>query len=170
MSFVKRALNTGFAAVLVTGVLSATPAVAPAAEVCARSSDMPALQARVLQTDLMVAALTCDDRAQYNAFVTKHQAELVKRGHELKGFFTRSYGKRGQASLDSFVTRLANEASLVTMRARAAYCASANAVFSTLLDATPKGGMSAVAAHYPRAAMHGIRRCGIPEQKASADR
>lgn len=155
----------GAAWAVLAGVLCATPA---AAEMCARDGDMPALQTRVLQTDLMVAALTCDERARYNAFVGKHRAELVVRGHELKGLFNRAYGPRALANLDSFVTRLANEASLNTVAARTSYCTDAVATFTAVLKETPRGALGAMAAGYARAAAHGIRACNTPAQQADA--
>lgn len=165
MTFAVRPQWRGAVWAVLASALCATPA---AAEMCARDSDMPALQTRVLQTDLMVAALTCDERARYNAFVGKHRAELVVRGHELKGFFNRTFGPRAQATLDSFVTRLANEASLSTVAARTVYCTDAGATFATVLKDTPRGQLGVMAAHYPRAAAHGIRACRAPDQQADA--
>src|SRR3546814_2674691 len=73
---------------LVTGVqtcalpISGLPAAADAAS-CAKAAKPSAgdlsLAVRKLQTRLMVAALTCGARDEYNSFVSRYQPELVDR-------------------------------------------------------------------------------------------
>jgi hypothetical protein len=158
-------------AALLAAAAVATAAVATgaarAAEVCARNAEIPALETRVLQTELMVAALTCDARASYNAFVTRHRNELIGQGRALRAFFKRAYGKRAQTTLDSFITRLANEASLRTLAARDGYCKDARAVFERVLNGTPSGQLAAMAAEEINADSHGIRACASESQQAS---
>jgi hypothetical protein len=109
------------AAVLLSGVLTA--GVAGAAELPSRNvteKDQIAFQFRHLQTELMVAALSCgrkDIQAHYNSFVTRFGAALKANGNALRSYFGRVFGaKRGQTEMDSFMTRLSNELSLVSMR------------------------------------------------------
>ena len=66
------------------------------------------IEVRRLQTNLMVAALTCNARADYNAFV---------------------FGKAGDSKLNAFITRLANEASTRSNADRDGFCADAASTF-----------------------------------------
>lgn len=166
--FATRIAGRGFA----LGLLGATLALpAGAAGLCARAPEVSAVQTRLMQTDLMVAALTCGEHARYNAFVGKHRAELARHGRALKAYFHRAHGTAAQKSLDSFITRLANEASLRTIDARADYCTRAGAVLAEVLDATPAGGLAALAAEQPYARASGIAACpATDQQQASAER
>lgn len=139
------------------------------AETCARGDDVAALRTRMLQTELMVAALTCGERQRYNAFVNKHRAELVTRGGELTRYFKRTRGAKAQKSLDSFITRLANEASLRTVSDRNGYCADADAAFDAVAE-TPKGRLGRLAAERATADAHGVTSCAPPDQQAATGR
>src|SRR3546814_8789210 len=69
----------------------------------------------MLQTELVVAALSCNERTRYNAFVNKFKGELGDLGKALKAFFNRAHGKDATRRLNAFVTELANEASQRTI-------------------------------------------------------
>ncbi|MGH8626401.1 MAG: hypothetical protein ACREYC_14420 [Gammaproteobacteria bacterium] len=116
-------------AVVMTGLLTGDPAWA---EVCAQPHERTALSTRVLQTELMVAALCCGNRPLYNAFVTKFRGQLVKQGRSLRSFFHRHHGGGGEENLNSFITRLANEASQRSNADRAAFCSQASSLFRQL--------------------------------------
>ncbi|HEU0069734.1 MAG TPA: hypothetical protein VFS04_00435 [Alphaproteobacteria bacterium] len=95
----------------------ATPASAQSAP--ANGREQAAFDVRFLQTEFMVAALSCgrpDYQQFYNTFVTRFGAPLKRHADVLKAHFTREYGKQGANKLDSFATKLANEASLRSMQ------------------------------------------------------
>ncbi|MGH8658292.1 MAG: hypothetical protein ACREV4_07405 [Gammaproteobacteria bacterium] len=102
------------------------------AEACAQPHEHTALSARVLQTELMVAALSCGNRPLYNAFVRKFRDDLVKQGHSLRLFFARHYADKGEKDLNILITRLANEASQRSNANRAAFCSQASSLFRQL--------------------------------------
>lgn len=105
------------------GALAAAPAV-QAAGATPTAREQAALDVRFLQTELMVAALSCgrsDFHQSYNAFVTKFGPALKLHGSALKAYFSRQYGSQGVSKLDSFATKLANEASLRSMQ-QANFC------------------------------------------------
>jgi hypothetical protein len=83
---------------------------------------MAALNTRVLQTELMVAALTCDQKDNYNAFAVQFRQTLIKHGKNLRAMFRRTYGGTANRELNSFVTRLANRASERSMTLSQGYC------------------------------------------------
>jgi len=93
-----------------------------------------AVRARVVQSEMMVAALSCGLRNQYNAVVIEFQTELVSHGQVLRSMFARTHGAGGQIALDRFITKLANDASIRSNRARSAYCESAKRTFADVLS------------------------------------
>lgn len=112
--------------------------VAPAyAAVCAKPHEHAALKARVLQTELMVAALTCQNQQMYNQFVTKFQKELVNEGKSLQKYFNRQHGAAGQRQLNAMVTRLANEAAQLSMDRPIGFCQQTSLLFSEAMNTKP---------------------------------
>jgi hypothetical protein len=124
------------AALLAVAALTGTSA---AAFDGARPEERSAIRVRVLQSDMMVAALSCGLRNEYNEAVRRFQAELVLNGRHLRAYFDRNYGARSQKQLDRFVTILANEASARTQRIGAEYCGSAAQMMAQILALPPDG-------------------------------
>lgn len=116
------------AAVLVTGIAGAANAV-----VCADAAEKESFGVRALQTRLMVAALTCGARDQYNAFVNRYRPVLAGHGRNVKNYFQRAYGPASGGQLDRYVTALANRASMQSTLDRSAFCAEAGRMLQTLL-------------------------------------
>lgn len=86
------------------------------------------MNVRVMQTELMVAALSCravpgrDFTGQYNAFVKSHGDRLVGHGKVLTAYFKDRYGANDfRRQLDAFITALANDASRRSMNS-ATFC------------------------------------------------
>ena len=98
---------------------------------CLRASDLGAVHSRQVQTELMVAALTCDRRDVYNGFVRKFESKLIDRGQDLKRLFRRLHGPKSEAQLNGFVTRLANEASMRSVGTRQ-FCKQADGLFAAV--------------------------------------
>ena len=103
---------------------------------CARPNDRDGLAVRVLQTKLMVAALTCDARADYNRFVTRFRPHLTEHGTRLRRYFRHAHGKRYKQALNSYVTDLANQASSLSIADRQGFCAASHDAFGRLLGAS----------------------------------
>lgn len=128
------------------------------ADLCARSSDQSALSARVLQSEIMVAALTCGERSRYNMVVRKFERELVQQGYALRRLFERSYGRQANRHLNRFVTAMANDASQRSLTDENEFCAASAQLFDQLLAMTPHE-FEAFAASEAFAAKHGVRSC-----------
>jgi hypothetical protein len=101
---------------------------------CTTPDDMAALRTAALQQELMVAGLTCQATDAYNRFVLAYRPELQKSDADLKAYFLRRDGARGEASYDSFKTKLANLSSLSDIANAGGYCASTRAAFATALQ------------------------------------
>lgn len=92
-----------------------------AAPACFSKHEQRAHFVRQLQTELMVAALSCknqalDLRGRYTAFVSKFGPKLAENADTLRGYFVRAHGKGGHMrQFDAYITALANEASKRSM-------------------------------------------------------
>lgn len=97
-------------------------------------TEQEAIAFRRLQSELMVAALACRDarhRAHYNIFITRFRSMLGHNARLLKTYFRRLHGPMASRKLDTFITRLANEASLASM-SDADFCLNALARFEVV--------------------------------------
>jgi len=109
--------------------LSLFSASAGAATFCTTQGEMAALRTAALQQELMVAGLTCQAGEDYNRFVMAYRPELQKSDADLKTYFLRRQGVRGEAAYDTFKTKLANLSSLSEVT-DAGYCANMRAAFA----------------------------------------
>jgi hypothetical protein len=112
--------------------------------------EQAALDVRYLQTELMVAALSCgrpEFHQRYNTFVAKFGKSLKRHGSVMKSYFTREYGKQGTVQMDRYVTRLANEASLRSMQ-QVSFCQDSGTLFErvTAIDTRSLESFSAAVA------------------------
>ncbi|ONG58985.1 hypothetical protein BKE38_00660 [Pseudoroseomonas deserti] len=128
----------GFA--LAAGVALALPA---AAQSCLQSAEKTAMDVRALQSQLMVAALSCDRHDQYNAFVTRYQKELGTAYRSVAGHFRRVHGGNGQRQLDIYITSLANAQSQEGIRQGSFFCQNVAPLFQQALS---QPGMTELAA------------------------
>lgn len=143
----------------VSGVVLA-PTSVWAAQSCADQRARQALEVRVLQSELMVAALTCGERPSYNAFVTNFKPFLKSQGVQLRTFFVQQYGPSvGPTRMNRMVTRLANTASQNSISVSTqAFCAQAKQRFAKVLAANPQG-VAQLARISPTANDHGVKSC-----------
>ena len=101
---------------------------------CALPAEMSAMQAAAIQQELMVAALTCNEVARFNAFQTGFGPELRISDGALARMFRRLYGPRGgEAAYHAFKTRLANQFSMRSIQSHPAYCREAGALLDAAL-------------------------------------
>lgn len=128
------------AARLVAGIAAIGTTIGVAADGAQAASCTPidpkvetAFQVRALQTELMVAALSCQARGDYNAFVRKFSEPLAANGRTLRAYFHEAFSGDGSRRLDRYITRLANEASNKRIRLGGDYCGNARASFQQVL-------------------------------------
>ena len=141
-------------------VLFAAIVVAQAAHAaaCADAEEQTVLQTRILQTELMVGALSCGKRDLYNQFVEKFKPVLADRGTTLRLLFQKRHASGAKRELDSFITRMANAASRRSFEQPDGYCAQSARMFKRALALRPDG-LAAYAAALPAANSHGIETC-----------
>jgi hypothetical protein len=102
---------------------------------CVAARERDSLTVRALQTRLMVAALSCGARTEYNDFVTRYRPHLTDHGDALRKHFRKLHGARHERALNAFVTSLANGVSQVSIDDRNGFCADSQAAFTQLLRA-----------------------------------
>lgn len=125
---------------------------------CAAPADEASLRVRMMQTELMVAALTCNQRTDYNSFVTRFQPQLTMQGKHLQSFFKQKYGSGSSRALNGFVTRIANESSRRGMQKRGEFCRAAAAIHASTQKITP-ADLPAYAGSLQFSGWHGVSIC-----------
>ena len=128
---------------------------------CVNPKEEAALQTRVVQTELMVAALLCHATPRYNDFVTANQKELMRAHETLRGMFKRFYGAQGGTELNTFITKLANDSSKRSTRGITAFCAQASAIYDGAAALTGGLTLASFVAVQPVAQLHGFAACTV---------
>ncbi len=132
-------------------MLAVTPFTAAQAANCTGRVHSEAVAVRILQSELTVGALACDQRQQYAAFVQRHEPTLREYGTILTQYFTDRYGHAdGQRALDAFVTRLANQASNRKSGWASHYCSFVAALHHQTAM-LPSGALGSFASRQPAA-------------------
>lgn len=149
---IARAVLFAAAAVLVVG-----PAVAAKkkADPCIKDKVLASFQMRMLQTELVVGALSCKLTPRYNEFVTSYRDELMGAHRVLMKHFGR------EMRLEDYKSKTANEASQRSLANITEFCLYTSALYDKLLGPErPKlaafVGTERVANH------HGQNACGSP--------
>ncbi|MGQ0741233.1 MAG: hypothetical protein ACT4OG_02900 [Alphaproteobacteria bacterium] len=148
----------GKLAVAALAAASLAASTAWAAEKCAKSDEMSAMQTAAVQQELMVAALSCNAVTLYNAFVTGYQKELQASDKTLKSLFVRLGGKKGVEDYHAFKTRLANGSSIKSIKNITEFCANAQAAFSAALGPA-KSTLSAFVSGHETDDTAGLTEC-----------
>lgn len=131
------------------------------AAVCTSPSETAAVQVRILQSELMVAALSCRAKPKYNKFVKQFEPVLVRSGKTLVAMFHRDHPGRAVAELNRFITRLANGASAHSINFGASYCVMAYALYDTVLSLRPSELVEFSAQHAQAGLPYVPATCGV---------
>lgn len=125
-------------ALSLAGVLVAGNALAAkSSSKCAKADEVTAIQVAAVQQELMVAALTCDQITNFNAFQTGYGPELRASDNTLHRMFKRILGARqGEVEFHAFKTRMANDSSIRSIHDNQGYCHEAATVFASALAPT----------------------------------
>jgi hypothetical protein len=146
--------------------LAATPALAkkhraPATPDCVKDKVLTALQMRMMQTELVVGALSCQMTPRYNDFVTAYKVELMTAHRTLLKWFAR------ESKMEDYKSKTANEVSQRSLANLTEFCAYTTALYDKLLG-TEKPSLAAFVSTEPVAAHHGFEVCGAPASMVTA--
>ncbi len=132
---------------------------AQGAMACAKPEDLPPLQTRAFQTELMVSALSCGELARYNKFVSDFRPQLVSDGKALQAYFRREHGSQAAAKTDKFITQLANMASQRSSRDKNAFCAATKKLYGEVLALKRPAELTSFVAKQAAPVLPGVARC-----------
>ena len=146
--------------------LAATPALAkkakaPPAPPCVKDKVLVALEMRMLQTELVVGALSCQMTPRYNDFVTAYKPDLMTAHRTLLKWFGR------EAKMEDYKSKTANEVSQRSLANITEFCAYSSALYDKLL-APQKVELASFVTTEPSAARHGFDVCGQPSSMVTA--
>jgi len=116
---------------------------------CMRPAEVQAFDIIGLKSALMVGALSCSQRNQYDTFMTEFQPHILFEQHVMDAYFRRTGGHYGQEREDDYVTLLANSQSEQGIAQGAVYCQSAASEFTKVLDLKTIDSLNTFAASNP---------------------
>jgi hypothetical protein len=126
---------------------------------CVTTQEMAALDGRVLESDLLVGALSCGQSQPYNAFVEKFRPAMTERARTVQAMFQRFYGKGSNREFDAFVTRLGNDSALRSIQMQLEFCRLTMDVFEEG-EVTPANAYDVLFNKPAFAGRHGYAACG----------
>jgi hypothetical protein len=145
----------------------AAPVILPVTPVafsgCVSPHDREAFEVYALRTQVLVGAQSCRMTDRFNTFAIRYRGELTAEGRALRGYYQKNYGKRGDATLDVFVTELSN-ASFVDGSTAADFCEVTMTLLDTLM-AAPVGHLAAFSAQHPARALPAMDSCSSAPPK-----
>lgn len=109
------------------------PTIASAA--CVQPAEKISFDIRALQSQLMVAALSCGQQEDYNSFVRSNQATLGNAYRGVAGHFRRTAGGQHQRQLDQYITNLANGQSQLSIARGSFFCREQAPLFQAAMAA-----------------------------------
>ncbi|MBU6499813.1 MAG: hypothetical protein KGQ40_14910, partial [Rhodospirillales bacterium] len=127
--------------------------------ICARPPEKAAFDVATLKSQLMLAALTCDARDQFNAFVAHYQHDLQGDEKSLNGFFSRAYGRQAQKQHDDFITQLANAQSELGTKAGVNFCKQNLGMFQDVMSLKSDADLPVYAAAKPLQRALAVQEC-----------
>lgn len=87
-----------------------------------------------LKSALMVAALSCNEQPQYDAFMRSFQPHVYAAQQEMDAYFHKASGRySGQKMEDTFITNLANNQSVAGIAQGQKFCLNSSAEFNAVL-------------------------------------
>jgi hypothetical protein len=118
---------------LLSLMLATTYGGSAMAQSCMRPAEEQAFNIIGLKSSLMVGALSCSERDQYDAFMTQFQPHILAEQHIMDSYFRRTGGHYGQDREDDYVTLLANSQSENGIAEGAAFCQQEATAFKQIL-------------------------------------
>jgi hypothetical protein len=146
---------------LLSLLLASTYGGSAMAQSCMRPAEQQAFNIIGLKSSLMVGALSCSQRDQYDAFMTQFQPHILAEQHIMDSYFRRSGGHYGQAREDDYVTLLANSQSENGIAQGAVFCQQDAGVFKQVLALRTVTALDAFASSNPTPQPIAIKICPV---------
>ena len=147
------------ALLIAVSTLAAGPALAAkkkAAEPpCVKGKVLAAFQMRMLQSELVLGALSCKLTPRYNDFVIAYRPDLMTAHRSLMAFFGR------ESKLEDYKSRITNEVSGRSIKNITEFCLNSVSLYDKLLG-PEKVKLAEFVISEPSANQHGQNVCGMP--------
>jgi len=119
---------------------------------CIKGKLLTSFQMRMLQTELVVGALSCKLTPRYNDFVRAYQPDLMSAHRTLRAHFVR------ESRLEDYKSKTANEASQRSLANITEFCLGTSALYDKLLG-PERVKLAAFVSGEPSANRHGQNAC-----------
>ncbi|HQT74081.1 MAG TPA: hypothetical protein PLX84_09075 [Acidiphilium sp.] len=146
--------------------LSAALAYAGPASACLTPTNQEALEVIGLKSTLMVSALTCGQRGEYDRFMTRFQPYILREQHVMDAYFRTRHGRAFHHYEDNYVTNLANVQSTAGIHQGSAFCASSAQLFGKVLATPDQASLTMFARQHPATQPGVVLACGIEESSS----
>jgi hypothetical protein len=155
MKIARAVLLVAASALLVAPAFAAKKKKAPKAPPCVKGKVLTSFQMRMMQTELVVGALSCKLTPRYNEFVTAYRPDLMG-AHKV---LMRQFGR--ESRLEDYKSKTANEASQRSLANITEFCLYTSALYDKLLG-LEKVQLAAFVGTEPAASRHGQNACDAP--------
>ena len=152
---VSRVVLLVVAAALVAGPAVAAKKKKVVAPPCVKGKLLTAFQMRMMQTELVVGALSCKLTPRYNDFVRAYQGDLMGAHRALKRHFGR------ESRLEDYKSKTANQASQRSLADITQFCLYTSALYDKLLG-PERVQLATFVAVEPAANRHDQNACSTP--------
>lgn len=147
---------------LIAGLMAAAIATPALAQSCLPQAQRAGFDLRALQSQLMVAALSCDKYGEYGQFMNRNSATLRESIAAIRTHY------RGNASaVDNYITNLANTHSQEGIRQGSHFCRDVGALFQEALAASDRAGLQQVTANRRIATLQDAPTCTAPATRSA---
>ena len=143
------------AALMLPASAIAAPGGKAGSAACIKGKVLTAFQMRMLQTELVVGALSCKLTPRYNEFVTAYRTDLMSAHRTLMSHFAR------ESRLEDYKSRTANEVSQRSLANITEFCNYTTSLYDKLLG-PEKIRLGDFVSGEPSANRHGQNACGTP--------
>lgn len=133
---------------------------------CVPTSTQQALDIIALRSTLMVSALACGQRSDYDVFMRRFQPRVLAAQHEMDAYFRSLHGRAGQRHEDTYVTGLANVQARTGERQGPHFCDQSQALFNKVLALKTVGQLEHFAMQSPARQPIVSIACGINETES----
>ncbi len=133
---------------------------------CMVPTTQQALDVIGLKSTLMVSALTCDQRNDYDNFMTKFHSHILSEQHAVDAYFREEHGRLFHTYEDSYVTSLANVQSSAGIHEGSEFCNQSKTLFGEVLQLNSESQLDDFARQTPAIQPIVVLECGIVESSA----
>ena len=133
---------------------------------CVPRPTQQALDIIALRSTLMVGALACGQRSDYDVFMRRFQPRVLAAQHDMDAYFRSLHGRAGQRHEDTYVTGLANVQARSGERQGPHFCDQSQVLFNKVLALNTEAQLERFAMQSPAPQPIVSVACGINETES----